>query len=139
MSSVATLQPAAVVFREEQYFDWRVYALIALVGLAHGTRLAPRARLVARSRAGPLDRPGALDVRGRLSLAHDHGSEPDRVRVWFGWAPTYPRIVPIAHDSKRRSRDLPADRRLWVLGNSHRAATASERSSPAATAAFGSS
>ena len=32
VSSVATLQPASVVFREEQYFDWRVYALIALGG-----------------------------------------------------------------------------------------------------------
>ena len=118
MSSVATLQPAAVVFREEQYFDWRVYALIALVGLAHRTRFGPRARLVARSRTGPLDRPGPLDVRDRLSAAHDHGSEPDRS----------PRLVRVGsdvsadradrHGSQRRSRHLPPDRRLWVLGNS---------------------
>ena len=51
VSSVATLQPAAVVYREEQYFDWRVYALIALGEMLTGLRLAPRARLVARVRA----------------------------------------------------------------------------------------
>ena len=38
MSSV-TLQPAAAVYREEQYFDWRVYAVIALVGLLTGVGL----------------------------------------------------------------------------------------------------
>ena len=42
MSSVAALRPAVVVFREEQYFDWRVYTVIALgavltgLGLLHG-------------------------------------------------------------------------------------------------------
>ena len=39
VSSVVTLQPAAAVFREEQYFDWRVYTLIALVGLLTGLGL----------------------------------------------------------------------------------------------------
>ena len=38
MSSV-TLQPVSAVYREEQYFDWRVYALIALVGLLTGIGL----------------------------------------------------------------------------------------------------
>ncbi len=30
MSSLVTLQPAAVIYREEQYFDWRIYSFIAL-------------------------------------------------------------------------------------------------------------
>ena len=42
MSSVATLQPATAVFREEQYFDWRVYALIALVEVLTGLGLLHR-------------------------------------------------------------------------------------------------
>ena len=32
VSTVATLQPAAVVYREEQYFDWRIYSFIAVGG-----------------------------------------------------------------------------------------------------------
>ena len=36
MSTVATMRPAAIVFREEQYFDWRVYALIAALELLAG-------------------------------------------------------------------------------------------------------
>jgi hypothetical protein len=39
MSSVVAIQPVAAVFREEQYFDWRVYSLIAIVGLATGIGL----------------------------------------------------------------------------------------------------
>ena len=40
MSSVATLQPAAVVYREEQYFDWRIYTFIALGEMLTGLGLA---------------------------------------------------------------------------------------------------
>ena len=29
--SVAALRPSAVVYREEQYFDWPVYALVAVL------------------------------------------------------------------------------------------------------------
>ena len=36
MSTVATMRPAATVFHEEQYFDWRVYALIAVLELVGG-------------------------------------------------------------------------------------------------------
>ena len=43
MSSVVTLQPAAVIYREEQYFDWRIYSFIAL---------GRDARRAWRSRAG---------------------------------------------------------------------------------------
>ena len=93
MSSVATLQPAAAVFREEQYFDWRVYALIALVGLLTGLGLL-RGRIWSREVAlGLVIGAGLLDVRGRLPLAHDHRSHPDRS----------PRLV-------RLGPDLSADR-----------------------------
>ena len=78
MSSVATLQPAAVVFREEQYFDWRIYSVIALVRNAHGTGTGPRTRLVGRVRAGRGHRAGAPDVRDRLPPAHDDRSDADR-------------------------------------------------------------
>ena len=50
VSSVATLQPASVVFREEQYFDWRVYAADRTGGSLHRAGAAPRQRLVARDR-----------------------------------------------------------------------------------------
>ena len=36
VSTVVTMRPAATVFREEQYFDWRVYALIAAFELVAG-------------------------------------------------------------------------------------------------------
>ena len=39
MSSVVTLQPAAVIYREEQYFDWRIYAFIALAEMLTGLAL----------------------------------------------------------------------------------------------------
>ena len=40
VSSVVTLQPAAVVYREEQYFDWRIYSFIALGEMLTGLGLA---------------------------------------------------------------------------------------------------
>ena len=45
---------------------------------------------------------------------------PTDVRVWFGWAPTYRRMLPIDTDSLGSSRHLPADRRLRILGYSMR-------------------
>ena len=42
MSSVVTLQPATAVFREEQYFDWRVYAFVALVEILTALALLQR-------------------------------------------------------------------------------------------------
>jgi hypothetical protein len=92
---VATLQPATAVFREEQYFDWRVYALIASVevvtalGLLHG-------------RARSLELVLGLMVGIALVmfvvvflLFMTTEVTPTDVRVWFGWVPIYRRIVPI--------------------------------------------
>ena len=120
MSSVATLQPAAAVYREEQYFDWRVYALIALVGLLTGLGLLRGRIWSARSRTRPGHRPGLLDVRGRLPLAHDHGSEPDRSPRLVRLGPDLSAYRVDPHDSKRGSRELSPHRRLRILGSSCR-------------------
>jgi len=95
MSSVVTLQPAAVVFREEQYFDWRVYTLIALVGLATGLGLV-RGRVWSLEVALGLLIGLALLMFVIVFLLHMTTEVgPSDLRVWFGWAPTSPRIVPI--------------------------------------------
>jgi hypothetical protein len=94
MSSV-TLQPAAAVYREEQYFDWRVYVLIALVGLLTGLGLL-RGRVWSREVAVGLVIGLAFlmfVVAFVLHMTTEVG--PAGLRVWFGWAPSYPRIVPI--------------------------------------------
>ncbi|MFI5455233.1 MAG: hypothetical protein ACHRXM_07250 [Isosphaerales bacterium] len=95
MSSVASLQPPAVVFREEQYFDWRVYALIALVGLATGLGLV-RGRVWSLEVALGLLIGLALLMFVIVFLLHMTTEvSPTDLRVWFGWAPTSPRIVPV--------------------------------------------
>ena len=95
MTSVASLQPPAVVFREEQYFDWRVYTVIALLEVLTGLGLV-------RGRTGSLE--FALGLVIGLAflmilivfLLHMTTEvTPTGVRVWFGWAPTYRRIVSI--------------------------------------------
>jgi hypothetical protein len=100
MSSVATLQPVAAVFREEQYFDWRVYTLIALVGLLTGLGLV-RGRVWSPEVALGLVIGLALLMFVIVFLLHMTTEVgPTDLRVWFGWAPTFPRIVPI--DTIRR-------------------------------------
>jgi hypothetical protein len=94
MSSV-TLQPAAAVYREEQYFDWRVYALIALVGVLTGIGLL-RGRVWSREVALGLVIGVAFLIFVVLFLLHMTTEvAPAGLRVWFGWAPNYPRLIPI--------------------------------------------
>jgi hypothetical protein len=96
VSSVASLQPAAVVFREEQYFDWRVYALIALVEVLTGLGLV---RVQGWSREILLGLVIGLALLMFLVVFLLHMTTevtPTDVRVWFSWAPTYRRIVPIS-------------------------------------------
>jgi hypothetical protein len=95
VSSVATLQPAVVVFREEQYFDWRVYVAIGLLevlvalALVHG-----RARSVELVLA--LVAALVLGMFVVVSLLYMTTEVmPSHLRVWFGWAPVYRRTVPI--------------------------------------------
>ena len=95
MSSVVTLQPPAAVYREEQYFDWRCYALIALVGLFTGLGLL-RGRIWSGEVALGLLIGLAFLMFVVVFLLHmttEVGTAG--LRVCFGWAPTYPRIVSI--------------------------------------------
>ena len=104
--AVASFQPAAVVYREEQTFDWWVYALVAL------TQAGLVAAFVWVYQSGHLPSPGGtfrdlalglfatsgvcvplLLVVGLLRMTTE--VTPTDVRVWFGWVPTYRRIVPI--------------------------------------------
>jgi hypothetical protein len=113
--AVASFQPAAVVYREEQSFDWRVYALTALAealtGLAmvyvyqggntpglNGPRkeLAMALLLLVEFCLIPLVIVGLLRMTTEVT--------PTDLRVWFGWVPTYRRFV-----------DLGAVRRIEVV------------------------
>ena len=89
MSTVATMRPAATVFHEEQYFDWRVYALIAALELVAGYCLVwvtrhwgPVAALLAHRWSiefslGRRGRPGTAAFAGGLPAANDHRGDPD--------------------------------------------------------------
>jgi hypothetical protein len=95
VSSVATLQPATALFREEQYFDWRVYAMIASVefltalGLLHGRARSPELLL------GLVVGTGLLLFVAVLLLHMTTEVTPTDVRVWFGWVSVYRRVVPL--------------------------------------------
>jgi hypothetical protein len=95
VSSVATLQPATALFREEQYFDWRVYALIASVegltalGLLH--RNAWSSELILGLVIGTV----LLMSLAIFMLRMTTEVTPTDVRVWFGGVPIYRRVVPL--------------------------------------------
>jgi hypothetical protein len=95
VSSVASLRSPAVVFREEQYFDWRAHVLIALVGLATGLALV-RGHVWSLEVALGLLIGLALLMFLIVFLLHMTTEVgPTDLRVWFAWAPTNPRIVPV--------------------------------------------
>jgi hypothetical protein len=104
--AVASFQPAAVVYREEQNFDWRVYALVLLAEVLVSLTL-----LWLHQKGHNLLDGGSLPELG-LSLGALTGLgapllvfvgllrmttevTPTDVRVWFGWIPTYRRFVAI--------------------------------------------
>lgn len=96
MSTLATLQPPAVVYREDQYFDWRVYTLCGLIelGLLLGCYQSNAWSFeLAVALAGGLAA-GAFSIAFLLHMTTE--ATPTVVRVWFGWAPVYRRVVPIA-------------------------------------------
>jgi hypothetical protein len=96
VSSVATLQPAAVVFREDQYFDWRVHALSATVGLLTGLALV-RGRIWSfEVAAGLLIGVALLVFLIIFLLQMTTEVMPTELRVWFGWAPGSARVVAIS-------------------------------------------
>ncbi len=108
MSSVATMQPAAAIFHEEQYFDWKVYALLGLLEAAAGAALlwwthrADLSVLQARACAPEF----ILGVAAGLGLPFllivsilrmTTEATADLVTVWYGWLPVYSRSVAIAN------------------------------------------
>jgi hypothetical protein len=95
VSSVATLQPATAVFREEQYFDWRVYALIASVEVLTGLGLLHRNAWSLEILVGLVVGIGLGMILVLFLLHMTTEVTPTMVRVWFGWVPVYRRILPI--------------------------------------------
>lgn len=103
--SVAALRPPAVIYREEQFFDWWVYVLMALMAGFAAVSMAwwlGRAPDPAPAAAGwGLELPLGAAV-GLLPLIlvvfvlrMTTEVTPDELRVWFGWLPSYRRAVPV--------------------------------------------
>ncbi len=105
--AVASFLPAAVVYREEQNFDWWVYAVVAAweaaaIGslywyLVHGHLPGGVGGAISGLSLGLV---GAsvmsfplLLVVGLLRMTTE--VTPTDVRIWFGWVPTYRRFVAI--------------------------------------------
>jgi len=102
---VASFLPAAVVYREEQNFDWRAYALVFAVEVLWGVLLWKVKRAADPAALLHLD---AIEVPVGIAicialpvviivgfLRMTTEVTPTDLRVWFGWIPTYRRIVPI--------------------------------------------
>jgi len=101
---VASFQPAAVVYREEQNFDWRAYALVIAAEVMFWAPILWKMHMSVNP-ADILNRhpvefslgvtlcvvlPVVLVV-GFLRMTTE--VTPTQLRVWFGWIPTYRRIV----------------------------------------------
>ena len=104
--AVVSLNPPAVVYREEQNFDWWVYLVVALTEAIAGSTLAwivqrggnPVAAGALTGLALPSVAIAAIGlpmliVVGLLRMTTE--VTPTDLRVWFGWIPTYRRFVPI--------------------------------------------
>ena len=103
--SVATIQPPAAIYREEQFFAWWLYALLAvMVGvgwLAALPRHAP-AVIGAGPRVPSIELPVSLVVGLVLPpvlvvfvLRMTTEVTPGVCRVWFGFVPSYRRGIPL--------------------------------------------
>jgi hypothetical protein len=102
--SVAVIQPPAVIYREEQYFAWWIYALLAaIVGLGWLSVIWPHhpAAVVGAGARAPggevpfslllgLVLPPAL-VIGILRMTTE--VLPSQCRVWYGFVPTYRKAI----------------------------------------------
>jgi hypothetical protein len=105
--ATASIQPVAVVYREEQNFDRWVYALLVAIQLivclvliaiekqSHGPLAGTNVFPVMLSTFGlmGLGIPTLLAI-GFLRMTTE--VTPSDLRVWFGWIPTYRRSVPIS-------------------------------------------
>jgi hypothetical protein len=95
VSSVATLQPATAMFREEQYFDWRVYAMIASVEVLTALAMLKGSTWSSELLLGLAVGTGLLLFFAVLLLHMTTEVTPADVRVWFGWVSVYRRVVPL--------------------------------------------
>lgn len=96
VSSVATLRPATALFHEEQYFDWRIYAMIASAeALTAIVLLKDAAAWSTDLLLGLVIGIGLLLFVALFVLRMTTEVTPTDVRVWFGWVPIYRRVVPI--------------------------------------------
>ena len=120
MSSVVALQPVAAVFREEQYFDWRIYSLIAIVGLITGIGLLRGRAWSFEVVLGLLIGLALLMFLIVLSIAYDDRSECDRSFCVVRVGSIASARCTDQRGPERRSRHLPPHRRLRMLGNSIR-------------------
>ncbi|GAC1472558.1 MAG: hypothetical protein NVSMB9_19890 [Isosphaeraceae bacterium] len=104
--SVASLQPPAVVYHEEQNFDWKVYALAVLIEALMGLQFVWLFQGGgAQVASGPLGVSTTaltavfalslppLVILGLLRMTTE--VTPTDLRVWFGWVPTYRRFYGI--------------------------------------------
>jgi hypothetical protein len=96
MASAVTLQPVAAVFREEQYFDWRVYSLIAILGLVTGIGLLRGRAWSLEVLIGVVIGLGLLMFLIALLLHMTTEVNATDMYVWFGWAPARPRVIQIS-------------------------------------------
>jgi hypothetical protein len=95
VSSAVTIQPPAAVFREEQYFDWRVYALIGFLELLTGLGLLGGQVWSVEFALGLIVGLAFVFLVVVFLLYMTTEVTPTDVHVWFGWIPTYRRIVSI--------------------------------------------
>lgn len=102
--SIAAMRPSSAIFHEEQNFAWWIYALLAAMVVFGGV-----VAYAAGHRAPALNaRPGwgevpvglaiglvlpSVLVVGVLRMTTD--VVPGECHVWFGWIPTYHRVIPI--------------------------------------------
>jgi hypothetical protein len=105
--AVASFQPAAVMYREEQNFDWRAYAVVIAVEVLLWAVLLWQVQkspdLVALLNHRPVEFPLVVTLCVALPLFLVVGFlrmttevTPTDLRVWFGWIPTYRRVVLVA-------------------------------------------
>ena len=88
------LQPATAIFREEQYFDWRVYAFIAALEVLTGLGLLQRNAWSLELLMGLVVGIGLVMFLVLFVLHMTTEVTPTDIRVWFGWVPVYRRVVP---------------------------------------------
>lgn len=106
--SVALSRPASALYREEQNFAWWLYAalasmvVLAALGLAYLRHSEPPRSHVPTSWSR-LEVPlyllvgfglPTILVVGVLHMTTE--VDPRACRIWFGWLPTYRRVIPLA-------------------------------------------